>query len=65
MHACTRVCVTEYVCLLFGPQAQLKKKGFPWTLAKSFIAACPFGTAFEVNGIDLQNLEIGITVSHT
>jgi hypothetical protein len=44
-------------------QAAMKAKGFPWTLAKSFQAACPLGPAFSTQGVDLGKLELGITVS--
>jgi len=44
-------------------QAAMKAKGFPWTLAKSFQAACPLGPAFSTQGVDLGKLELGITVN--
>lgn len=53
-EACVALDLTERT-----KQAQLKAKGQPWTLAKSFKEACPLSSFFPVNDLqDLKNLEI-------
>lgn len=45
-------------------QNQLKAKGQPWTLAKSFKEACPLSAFFPVQNLDdLKNLEISLKVN--
>lgn len=45
-------------------QSQLKAKGSPWTLAKSFTNSCPLSDFFEVRHLDeLKNLEIILKVN--
>lgn len=45
-------------------QNQLKAKGHPWTLAKSFKGSCPLSNFFPVNDLDeLKNLELRLTVN--
>ncbi|MCA9749867.1 MAG: fumarylacetoacetate hydrolase family protein, partial [Romboutsia sp.] len=47
-------------------QANLKKLGHPWEIAKAFDGSCPI-TPFEpINGnIDLQNLEFYLDINNT
>lgn len=46
-------------------QNQLKAKGQPWTLAKSFKGACPLSSFFPVNELEeLNNLEIILKVNN-
>lgn len=45
-------------------QNQLKAKGAPWTLAKSFTHSCPLSDFFEVKSLEeLKNLELSLTVN--
>lgn len=45
-------------------QNQLKAKGHPWTLAKSFKGSCPLSNFFPVSGLDeLKNLELRLSVN--
>jgi 2-keto-4-pentenoate hydratase/2-oxohepta-3-ene-1,7-dioic acid hydratase in catechol pathway len=44
-------------------QAKLKKQQWPWTLAKSFKHSTPVGTACHVEELDLQDLELRLTVN--
>lgn len=45
-------------------QNQLKAKGSPWTLAKSFTGACPLSSFFAVDTIsELKNLDILLSVN--
>lgn len=45
-------------------QNELKAKGHPWTLAKSFKGSCPLSDFFPVHGLDeLKNLEISLKVN--
>ncbi|KYG62810.1 hypothetical protein AZI87_16170 [Bdellovibrio bacteriovorus] len=45
-------------------QNQLKAKGQPWTLAKSFKGACPLSEFFPVSDLeDLKNLDIVLKVN--
>jgi len=44
-------------------QTQLKKAGWPWTLAKSFPGSTPVGTPFSLTGLDVQKLELRLTVN--
>ena len=45
-------------------QAELKKAGQPWTLAKSFPQACPMGTPFSIESLaELEDLELRLTVN--
>lgn len=44
-------------------QAQLKKKGQPWELAKSFDGAAPIGLWQPYDGRDLQDLTFTLTVN--
>lgn len=57
--ACVALDLTERT-----KQAQLKAKGQPWTLAKSFKEACPVSAFFPVEDLeDLKNLEITLKVN--
>lgn len=45
-------------------QSEAKKKGQPWTLAKSFTDSCPIGQWFPTNDIsDFQNLQFQLLVN--
>ncbi|MFS4460636.1 fumarylacetoacetate hydrolase family protein [Bdellovibrio sp. HCB2-146] len=45
-------------------QNQLKAKGHPWTLAKSFKGSCPLSGFFPVNDLEeLKNLEISLKIN--
>lgn len=45
-------------------QNQLKAKGHPWTLAKSFKGSCPISGFFPVNDLEeLKNLEISLKIN--
>ncbi len=45
-------------------QNELKSKGHPWTLAKSFKGSCPLSAFFPVNDLDeLKNLEIILKIN--
>lgn len=45
-------------------QLELKAKGEPWTLAKSFRGSCPLSHAFKVEALsDLDDLELRLTVN--
>ncbi|KAG1655818.1 hypothetical protein FOA52_008381 [Chlamydomonas sp. UWO 241] len=44
-------------------QADAKRQGLPWTLAKSFAGACPMGSEFTLRGVDLQDLELSVEVN--
>ncbi|QDK37128.1 fumarylacetoacetate hydrolase family protein [Bdellovibrio sp. NC01] len=53
-EACIALDLTERT-----KQAELKAKGSPWTLAKSFKEACPLSSFFPVADLeDLKNLEL-------
>lgn len=58
-EACIALDLTER-----AKQSQLKAKGHPWTLAKSFKEACPLSSFFPVNDIEeLANLNLIFTVN--
>jgi acylpyruvate hydrolase len=45
-------------------QAKLKEKQHPWTLAKSFKAACPIGPLVRIpNDLDLENIAFSFAVN--
>ena len=45
-------------------QNELKSKGHPWTLAKSFKGSCPLGDFFPVQNLEeLKNLEMSLQVN--
>lgn len=45
-------------------QSEMKSKGNPWTLAKSFINSCPLTTFLPLNNIkDLESLELKLWVN--
>ncbi len=45
-------------------QAELKAKGQPWTLAKSFTGSCPLSGFFPVSNLnELKNLQLVLTVN--
>lgn len=46
-------------------QNAAKAKGLPWTLAKSFIGACPIGPWISLNEIsDLQTLQLALAINN-
>lgn len=46
-------------------QSQAKRNGLPWTLAKGFNTFAPIGNFIEYTStVDLQNLDITVTVNH-
>lgn len=46
-------------------QNELKAKGHPWTLAKSFKDSCPLSNFFPVNDLEeLKNLEITLKINN-
>lgn len=46
-------------------QNAAKTKGLPWTLAKSFIGACPIGPWISLNEIsDLQTLQLELAINN-
>ncbi|WP_374078945.1 fumarylacetoacetate hydrolase family protein [Bdellovibrio bacteriovorus] len=58
-EACIAIDLTDR-----AKQNQLKSKGHPWTLAKSFKDSCPLSNFFPVNDLDeLKNLEIRLKVN--
>ncbi|MGZ3770861.1 MAG: fumarylacetoacetate hydrolase family protein [Bdellovibrio sp.] len=58
-EACLALDLTER-----AKQNQLKAKGHPWTLAKSFKESCPISNFFPVNDLDeLKNLPIVLKVN--
>lgn len=58
-EACIAIDITER-----AKQNQLKSKGHPWTLAKSFKEACPLSAFFPVNDLEeLKNLEIILKIN--
>ncbi|KAI8471636.1 MAG: hypothetical protein J3K34DRAFT_451615 [Monoraphidium minutum] len=44
-------------------QAELKKKQWPWTLAKSFKASTPLGPPFSLQGVDPASLTLTLDVN--
>lgn len=45
-------------------QRELKARGFPWTLAKSFKHSCPIGSFFPIQSIKaLENLEFSLDIN--
>ncbi|MBO9668419.1 MAG: fumarylacetoacetate hydrolase family protein, partial [Bdellovibrio sp.] len=57
--ACVALDLTERT-----KQSQLKAKGQPWTLAKSFTESCPLSAFFPVNDLDeLRNIGIKLSVN--
>lgn len=57
--ACLAIDITDR-----NKQNQLKSKGHPWTLAKSFKGACPLSNFFSVNDLaELENLELILKVN--
>jgi 2-keto-4-pentenoate hydratase/2-oxohepta-3-ene-1,7-dioic acid hydratase in catechol pathway len=44
-------------------QAMAKKKGYPWTMSKSFKTACPLGSVFSLDGVDVQEISLELTVN--
>lgn len=44
-------------------QADAKKKGFPWTMSKSFKTACPLGSVFSLDLVDTQNILLELKVN--
>lgn len=44
-------------------QQELKSKGHPWTLAKSFTGSCPVGPWISSAGVDLKNLDLVLSVN--
>lgn len=58
-HAAVALDLTERTL-----QSQLKAKGSPWTLAKSFTQSCPLSDFFEVARLqDLVGLEVRLSVN--
>lgn len=58
-EACIALDLTERT-----KQNQLKAKGHPWTLAKSFTESCPLSNFFPVSDIDeLKNLDITLNIN--
>lgn len=58
-EACIALDLTER-----NKQNQLKSKGHPWTLAKSFKESCPLSSFFAVGDLeDLKNLEIILKIN--
>ncbi|WP_347358130.1 fumarylacetoacetate hydrolase family protein [Bdellovibrio sp.] len=58
-EACIALDLTER-----NKQNQLKSKGHPWTLAKSFKESCPLSGFFAVSDLeDLKNLEIILRIN--
>nr|WP_295900310.1 fumarylacetoacetate hydrolase family protein [uncultured Bdellovibrio sp.] len=58
-EACIAIDITDR-----AKQNQLKSKGHPWTLAKSFKDSCPLSGFFPVNDLDeLKNLELVLKVN--
>lgn len=58
-EACIALDLTER-----NKQNQLKAKGHPWTLAKSFTGACPLSAFFPVSDLEeLKNLEIILKIN--
>jgi hypothetical protein len=60
-------CAQPPASLLTPTQNQLKAKGFPWTLSKSFIAATPVGQPFELHPpgqppVNIQGLTLVLKV---
>lgn len=50
-------------CRVTHAQAELKKKGYPWTLAKSFPAACAIGPWADLQpGADLSDMTLHLEV---
>lgn len=57
--ACLAIDITDR-----NKQNELKSKGHPWTLAKSFKGACPLSNFFSVNDLsELENLELSLKVN--
>mmetsp|Transcript_24159 Transcript_24159/g.52783 ORF Transcript_24159/g.52783 Transcript_24159/m.52783 type:complete len:253 (+) Transcript_24159:44-802(+) len=44
-------------------QAELKRLGHPWALSKSFPTACPLGSTFSLEGVDVQDLHLELLVN--
>lgn len=58
-EACIAIDITDR-----AKQNQLKSKGHPWTLAKSFKDSCPLSSFFPVNDLDeLKDLELILKVN--
>lgn len=58
-EACIALDLTERT-----KQNQLKAKGHPWTLAKSFTESCPLSNFFPVSDLDeLKNLDITLQIN--
>lgn len=58
-EACIAIDVTDR-----AKQNQLKSKGHPWTLAKSFKDSCPLSNFFQVGDLDeLKNLELILKIN--
>ncbi len=59
-HACVALDLTDR-----AKQNELKAKGHPWTLAKSFKESCPLGDFFPVTNLEeLKNLNISLKVNN-
>lgn len=58
-HACLALDLTDR-----EKQNELKSKGHPWTLAKSFKGSCPLSDFFSVGSLDeLKNLDLSLKVN--
>lgn len=44
-------------------QAELKSKGLPWELAKSFDGSAPISKFISIDGLDLQNLDFRLLLN--
>ena len=44
-------------------QAQAKSKGYPWTQSKSFKTACPLGSPFSLDLVDVQDISLELQVN--